>query len=150
MTDFTDILSIAGKGGLHKLVGKSKSSIIVENLDTGKRYPVFGTQQVSSLEEISVFTHDDDMPLKDVLKAIYTKEDGGLAPDLGKDSVALRSYFTEAVPDFDEERVYLSDIRKILRWYNDLHKHGLLDFTEEEVSEEAPEAPVDPATEDDK
>jgi len=140
MTDFTEILSIAGKGGLHKMIGKSKTSIIVESFDTGKRFPVFGTHQISSLEEIAIYTDSGEKPLKEVFQSIFEKEQGGQAPDVGNDPAKLREYFGAVLPDFDHDRVFLSDIKKVIKWYNQLLAKNLLDFTEEaQDTEEEPD-----------
>lgn len=131
MTDFTEILNVAGKGGLHRLVGKSKTSLIVESLDTGKRFPVFGTHQVSSLEEIAIYADSGDKPLKEVFRSIYDKEQGKAIVDPGNDPEALREYFALVLPDFDRDRVFLSDIRKVIKWYNQLLDRKILEFSDE-------------------
>ena len=131
--DLTEILSIAGKQGLFKMIAKSKQNVIVESLIDKKRFPVFATDRVSSLEEITVFTTDDNVTLKEVLKKIYDKHSGGPSIESSSDGNTLRKYFEEILPDFDKERVYNSDIKKIISWYNLLQKEGLLSFTEEEV-----------------
>jgi hypothetical protein len=130
MTDFTEILNIAGKGGLHRLVGKSKTSLIVESLDTGKRFPVFGTHQVSTLEEIAMYTDNGEKPLKEVFRLIFDKEQGLPAPEPSNDPAALREYFALVLPDFDRDRVFLSDIKKVVKWYNQLLDKKILEFEE--------------------
>jgi len=137
--DLTEILSIAGKPGLYKLVAKSKQNVIVESLIDKKRFPAFASDRISSLEEITVFTTDDNEPLKDVLKKMYEKHSGGPAIESNVDGNTLRKYFEEILPDFDRERVYNSDIKKMISWYNLLQKEGLLSFDEEENKEEAVE-----------
>ncbi len=130
------LLAISGYSGLFKMVAESKNSIIVESLDTQKRIPVYSTSKVSALEDIAIYTEAGDVPLKDVFKSIHEKEEGGetLSPkSSGKD---LKKYFEEVLPDFDKERVYVSDIKKVLLWYNILHEKELLDFSEEEDGEE--------------
>jgi hypothetical protein len=138
--DLSKILSLAGKNGLFKVVSQAKNAVIVESLVDGKRFPAFGNEKISSLEEISVFTTGDDIPLKEVFKAFYTKLEGKSAIDSKSDNPTLKKFFLEMVPDFDQDRVYVSDIKKMVSWYNMLLQHNLLDFSEkeaEEVSEEA-------------
>ena len=134
--DLTEILSIAGKPGLYKLVAKSKQNVIVESLIDKKRFPAFASDRISSLEEITVFTTDDNEPLKDVLKKMYEKHSGGPSIESTSDGNTLRKYFEEVLPDFDKEKVYNSDIKKIISWYNLLQKEDMLSFSEEENKEE--------------
>lgn len=142
-----DILSITGKPGLYKNVAQSKSGVIVESISDGKRFPVFANDKISSLEEISIFTTGDDIPLKVVLKKIFENEKGGPATDPKSSDKALREYFKTVIPDYDEERVYVSHIRKILVWYNLLQGHQLVVWDdepaepEEEVPSETQESP---------
>ena len=139
--DLSKILSISGKPGLFQVVSQLKNAVLVESLLDKKRFPAFAHEKISSMEEIAVFTATEDKPLKEILKAIYDKEEGKPALDAKSDKKLLQAYFLEVVPDYDVERVYLSDIRKILGWYNLLLEHELLDFTEkaEENKEEKKE-----------
>ena len=135
--DLKDILSIAGKPGLFKNIGQAKSGVIVESLIDGKRFPAFAHERISSLAEISVFTHEDDVPLVDVFKKIYEKFEGKEAIDSKAGGKELKAFMKEVLPDYDEERVYTSDIKKMVSWYNLLLSKGMVEFTEEE--EEKPE-----------
>lgn len=126
------ILSISGQSGLFKMVAESKNNIIVESLDTQKRIPVYSTAKVSALEDIAIYTETSDVPLKEIFKAISDKEEGGVALSHKSSGNELKKYFEEVVPDFDKERVYVSDIKKVLLWYNELHEKDMLDFTETE------------------
>lgn len=135
--DLSKILSIAGKNGLFKVVSQGKNTVIVESLIDQKRFPAFGHEKISSLEEISVFTTGEDISLKEVFKAFHTKLEGKSAPDPKSDNQALKTFFGEMIPDYDKERVYASDIRKMLQWYNILLMHDMLDFKEEETQEPA-------------
>lgn len=135
--DLSKILSIAGKNGLFKVVSQAKNVAIVESLNDNKRFPAFAHEKMSSLEEISVFTTGDDIALKDVFKAFHEKLEGKPAIDHKSDNIALKSFFLEMVPDFDQNRVYVSDIKKMVSWYNMLKVQGLLDFTEETKEPEA-------------
>ena len=121
-----DILAISGQSGLYKFIAQGKNAIIIEHLETKKRSSAFGSAKVSSLEEISVFTENEDMSLGKVFDLIYEKENGGAAIDYKSDPDKLKTYFGEIVPEYDRERVYNSDIRKIIQWYNLLHTLNLL------------------------
>ena len=134
--DLSKILSISGRGGLFKVVSQSKNAVIVESLVEKKRFPAFGHERMSSLEEISIFTTGEDRPLKDVLKAFHDKLEGKPAVDPKTGDAAMLKQFGEIVPDYDPDRVYVSDIRKVVAWYNLLLENGMLDFTEEEKEEE--------------
>lgn len=135
--DLKEILSISGKPGLHKLVKQTNNGVIVESLEDQKRFPAFAHQNISSLEEISIFTDTEDLPLKDVLKAMYEKHEGGSSISPKSPSGELKGYFAEVVPDYDEDRVYVSHIKKIIQWYNLLQKNEMLEFDDE--SEESAE-----------
>ncbi len=126
------ILSISGQPGLYKLVAEAKNRIIVESLTTGKRMPASNTAKISSLEDIAVYTHSGDLPLKEILKKILDHENGEKAIDAKASDAEIRKYFETILPDYDKERVYVSDIKKIILWYNLLYEKGLLDFTEED------------------
>ena len=130
------ILSISGQSGLFKLVAESKNNIIVESLDTKKRIPVYSTAKVSALEDIAIYTETGDVPLKDIFKSISDKEEGGAALSHKSSGNELKSYFEEVVPEFDKDRVYVSDIKKVLLWYNTLQEKEMLDFTETEEEQE--------------
>jgi len=130
------ILAISGQSGLFKMVAESKNSIIVESLDTQKRIPVYSSAKVSALEDIAIYTYEGDTPLKDVFKLISEKEEGGAALSHKASGKELKTYFTEILPDFDQERVYVSDIKKVLMWYNTLQEKEMLDFSEPEETEE--------------
>ena len=143
--DLSKILSIAGKNGLFKVVSQGKNTVIVESLNDNKRFPAFGHEKMSSLEEISVFTTGDDLALKEVFKAFHEKLEGKPAIDHKSDNNTLKKFFLEMVPAFDQERVYVSDIKKMVSWYNTLLGQGLLDFTEETKTPEESENPSETA-----
>jgi hypothetical protein len=130
------ILSVSGQSGLYKMVAESKNNIIIESLETLKRMPVHSTSKVSALEDIAIYTENDDVPLKEVFKAIFDKENGGTAINPKASANDLKVYFENVVPEYDKERVYISDIKKILLWYNTLQNKGLLNFTEHEEEKE--------------
>jgi hypothetical protein len=126
------ILSISGQPGLFKLIAESKNNIIVESLETGKSMPAYSTTKISALEDIAIYTDVDYVPLKEVFKTISEKEDGGKAISHKSSGNELKNYFGEVLPDYDRDRVYISDIRKVILWYNMLHDKNMLDFSEEE------------------
>ena len=134
------ILSISGQSGLFKMVAESKNNIIVESLDTKKRIPVYSTSKVSALEDIAIYTESGDIPLKDVFKSIREKEEGGVALDPKSSANDLKNYFEKVVPEYDKDRGYVSDIKKVLLWYNILLEKEMLDFSEddEESTNEEP------------
>jgi dephospho-CoA kinase len=128
------ILAIAGKPGLYKLVSRAKNSLIVEALDaTHRRQPAFGTDRITSLADIAMFTETDDVPLMDVLDSMKKLEEGKKASiDYKKASGdELREYFAKVLPEFDRERVQTSHIKKLIQWYNILIENGISDFKEE-------------------
>ena len=130
------ILAVSGQGGLFKIVSQAKNSIIVESLVDGKRMPAYATSRISALEDISIFTEDGDVKLYDVFKNISEKEDGGQAISHKASANELKKYFNEILPDYDQDRVYVSDMKKVIQWYNLLQEKEVLNFTEEEAAEE--------------
>lgn len=137
--DLNKILSIAGKPGLYRLVAQAKNGLIIESLLDGKRMNAFMNEKISSLEEISLFSQSEDVALKDVLKNIYNLTGGQKAIDNKADDAKIKEFFGQIVPDYDKERVYVSHMRKVIGWYNLLLEKGILEFTEEAVTESKPE-----------
>lgn len=133
------ILSISGQPGLFRMVAEAKNRIIVESLINGKRMPVSTTARISSLEDIAVYTAVGDLPLKEIFRKIADHEQGAAIQAKATDE-QIRRYFGEVVPDYDRERVYISDIRKIILWYNLLQEKQLLDFSAEEEASAGQEA----------
>ena len=134
------ILSIAKKPGLYKLIAQSRGGFIAESMLDQKRISVSITSNVSLLSEIAIYTLAEELPLKEVFLKVFEKENGGQAstsPKASKDD--LEAYFFSVLPDYDEDRVYPSDIKKIISWYNLLHQHKLLDFKTEASSTEEEE-----------
>ena len=130
-TNLDKVLAVSGKPGIYHLVAGGKSTIIVESLVDGKRMPVHPTQKVSSLSDISMFTLEEDIPLKEVLLKIKAQYNNAPAEDLGKDSKSLRAAMLKVLPTYDADRVYDSDIKKLFQWYNLLQAKDMLDFEEE-------------------
>jgi len=120
------IISITGKGGLFKVLSQTKNGLIVESIEDGKRLPVYASEKVSALNDISIYTNEGDMPLKDVYEKIYKKTAGKPAVDHKASPEELRSFLVEVVKDFDQERVYNSDLKKLFQWFNILVEKGLL------------------------
>ena len=121
-----DIISISGEPGLFKFIAQGKNAIIVEHLETKKRSSAYSSAKVSSLEDISIFTDSEDMPLGKVFDRIHEKESGGPAIDPKSDPAKLRDYFEEVLPEYAKDRVYPSDIKKVIQWYNLLQSKDLL------------------------
>lgn len=147
MIDLTGIIAISGQSGLFKVVAQSKNGIIVESLTDKKRTAVSATAKVSSLEDISMFTTGDDKPVSEIMKAIYDKEKGGACIDSKADDKAVVAYFGSVLPDYDKERVYTSNMRKLFTWYNGLQTTGNLKLKEEAKSEDTADKKVKAATE---
>lgn len=138
------ILSISGKPGLYKLISQGRNMLIVESLTDKKRFPAYGNEKIISLGDIAMYTDTDDVPLKDVFTAIKEKENGAaVAIDIKKAGAdELRAYLETVLPNYDRDRVYLADIKKLITWYNLLVSCGITDFEaapEEETEEKAEE-----------
>ncbi len=133
--DLKEILSVSGKSGLFKVVSKTRNGLIVESMLDRKRIPVYASDKISNLEEISIYTDDKEVPLKEVFKKIFEKESGGKPMDPKSDDHKLKDYFAGVLSNYDRERVYASDIKKILSWYIILLDNNMMVFGEEEESE---------------
>ena len=144
------ILSISGKPGLFKLISQAKNMLIVESLQTGKRQPAYAHEKIISLGDIAIFTDEEDVPLSEVLNAIKKKEKGAKVKlDIKKaDNETLRAYLAEVLPNFDRERVYPTDIKKLISWYNLLVETGNTDFVEEEKPQKDADVENTAATDD--
>lgn len=140
-----EILAVTGKSGLFRLVSRGNNMLIIESLEDGKRMPTYARDKIVSLADISMFTTSDDKPLNEVLIALQTKQEGKPVDfDIKKaENDTLRNFFAEVLPDYDRDRVYPSDIRKLLMWYNILIKAGITDFTEKTDEVEADPAVVE-------
>ena len=128
--ELKDVISISGMSGLYKVVAQSKGGFIVESLADGKRSPVSATQRISTLGDISIFTKKDELPLREVFLKIQEANGGKAGIDAKAAPEELKKYFKTLVPDFDEQRVYPSDIKKVVAWYELLN--GKVDFTKKE------------------
>lgn len=144
--DLKDILSISGQPGLYQIVSQGKNAIIVENLETGKRMPAHARHKISTLEDIAIFTDTEDKPLRDVFQVIYKKMEGKEFADPKKLSGSeLKETFENLLPDYDRDRVYTSDMKKVLGWYNILVSKGMIDLAEAETETETDNKPEDKA-----
>lgn len=131
------ILSISGRPGLYKLVNQGRNMLIVESMQTGKRTPAYAHDKVVSLSDISIYTNDGDYPLGNVFEAIKNKFD--VKPVDSKsisDTNAAKKLFAEILPEYDEDRVHTSDIKKVFSWYNQLIAAGVTEFKEDEIAQD--------------
>jgi len=129
-------LSIAGKPGLFRLVNQGKNMLIVENVETHKRMPAYARDKVISLADVAIYTQGDDVPLYDVFQAVYDKNEGQTVDVKAyKTDDELREYFATVLPEFDRDRVYTGDIRKLFSWYNILVANGVKEFKDKEPVE---------------
>lgn len=127
------ILAISGKPGLYRLVSHGNRSLVVESMDAAKkRMPVFGTDKVISLADIAMYTDAEEVPLRQVLNAVKEKEQGAASafPYKKASKDELSAYLAEVLPNFDRDRVYPSDVKKLIQWYNILVENGVTDFNE--------------------
>lgn len=148
MIDLTGIIAISGQSGLYKVVAQSKNGIIVEGLADKKRTSISSTAKVSSLEDISMFTTGEDKPVSEIMKSIFDKEKGGACLDSKADDKAVAAYFESVLPEYDKERVYTSNMKKLFTWYNGLQSTGNLKVKEASADkDEATEKIVKAATE---
>ncbi len=138
-----NILAITGKPGLYKLVNHGTNMLIVESLLDGKRMPTYARDKIVALADVSMFTMDEDLPLSEILTRLGKKENLKVASIDPKkaDNDALRAYFASFVPNYDVDRVYPSDIRKLVLWYNVLINAGITDFSVKEADADAEAAP---------
>ncbi|MDO6601006.1 DUF5606 domain-containing protein [Tenacibaculum sp. 1_MG-2023] len=120
--DFNKIIAVTGKPGLFEILSQTKTGVIVKNLLEDKRFPITATHNVSLLENIAIYTYEKEVPLGAVIKAIADKEDGKEAISHKESGKKLEAYFAEVLPDYDAERVYTSNIKKVVQWYNLLAK----------------------------
>lgn len=132
------ILSIAGKPSLFKMVSQAKNTIIVESLSDNKRFPLYASHQVSALEDIGIYTYSDTTPLAEIFDAIAKKEDGGQCLNHKSSKEEMFSWMREVLPEFDEDQVYHSDIKKVAQWYNVLQENGLIEVPKIKSVKKAP------------
>jgi hypothetical protein len=151
--NLSGIIAVSGKPGLFNVIAQGNQSIIVESLLDKKRIAVHASNKISALDDISIYTYEEDVPLTKVYKSIFDKENGGQCVSHKASESELRAYLEEVLPGYDRERVYLSDIKKLFNWYNLLQTNDLLkiaDETAEEVVTEDAEKPKKKAPAKDK
>jgi hypothetical protein len=136
MIDLTGIISITGQPGLFKILAQAKNGIIVEGLADKKRVHVHSATKVSTLADIGMYTTGDEKPIEEIMTAIYEKEKGGPAVSPKADDKEVEAYFSQILPDYDKERVYVSNMRKLFNWYSVLQSTGNLKMKEENKEEE--------------
>ena len=133
--DIKLIMSIAGHHGLFKYIAEGRNGVIVENLEDKKRINAYSSFKISSLSDIAIFTDSGEVPLKDVFIKIKEKENGGVALNPKASNEELKKYLESILPDYDRSRVYVSDIKKLVLWYNILQKADMLEFDEPKTEE---------------
>ena len=145
------IVSIAGKPGLYKLLSQGKNMLIVESLQTGKRTPAYAHDKVISLADVAIYTEGEDMPLAEVLDKIYSYTKGKSIDIKGfADDAAIREYFGNILPEFDRDRVYTTDIKKLFQWYNQLIAAGVTKFKDDEIAQDQAAEAAEKADEENK
>lgn len=134
------VLSISGRPGLYKLVSQGKNMLIVEAISTGKRLPAYAHDKIISLGDIAIYTVEEDIPLADVFESIKEKNEGKVVDIKAlKSDKDIREYFATILPNFDDERVYTNDIKKVFSWYNALVEAGMTEFKSAETEESSEE-----------
>jgi hypothetical protein len=135
--EFNKIISVTGRPGLFQIISQSKNAVIAESLIENKRLAINATQNVSLLENIAIYTYEEDVPLLDIFTAMFEKTAGKEAISHKENSKKLTTFFAEVLPNYDDKRVYASNIKKVIQWFNILIKAGM-DFSKsEEVAEES-------------
>jgi len=130
------VISIYGKGGLFKVIGQGKNNVIVQDIESGRKFPAFASNKISALEDISIYTYEDDVLLSDVYLKMSDLLDGKEAANHKTDLEELKGFFEKVLPDYDKERVSNTDLKKVFQWYNILHKADLIATLNEDGSEE--------------
>ena len=140
--ELKDLMAISGYPGLFRFISQGRNSIIVESLEDKKRMSAYSTSRISTLEEIAVYTETGELPLADLLKKMYGHTSGAEVLSHKAPAAEIKAFFEEVLPEYDRDRVYVSDMKKIIHWYNLLLKYDLLKpEAEEEDSPESTEKP---------
>lgn len=137
--DITGIIAISGKPGLYKIIASNRNSLVVESLVDNRRSTALPTHKISALDDISIYTIDSDVPLREVYASMFKVAKGGQAPSHKDEMSVLKSYLTDVLADWDEDRVYNSDIKKLFQWYNILQAAGVLKEAKKEKAVAAEE-----------
>lgn len=150
MIDLEGIISISGKPGLYRLLKGSSKGMIIESIESGKRFPVDPHNSISRLDEVQIYTEDGELPLGELFAKIHEKEGGGRSIDHRSSKEDLIEKFEEILPEYDKESVYPSDIKKCFQWYNLLHENDALNFKEEDEEGESKEEGKDESKEEEE
>lgn len=134
--EFDKILSVSGKPGLYELKTQTRAGVLAQSLVDGRKIQVNLRNNISILSEISIYTYADEVPLKEIFHKIYQKTDGQKSIDHKSPKKELEKYFREILPDYDEDRVYQSDIKKVIQWYNILIENDFTNFQDKEKTDE--------------
>ncbi len=137
--DLTKIIVVSGKSGVFKVIAQSRSGFIAESLIDGKKMPISASNRITTIDDIVVFTETDEVKLREIFLKMKDKTNAQQAVDHKSDDDQIKEFFGSVLPDYDKERVYVSDMKKMIFWYNLLQKNDMLDFEEEkteEISEE--------------
>lgn len=129
------IISVSGKPGLYKVISKKKTGLVVSSIPDGKKHNIFALDKVSALDDISIYTYEDDIPLKDVYAKLFEIEDGKTSINHKDSPEVLKNKMLEILEDYDQDRVYMSDLKKLFQWYNMLVTANLLSIEEEKIEE---------------
>ena len=145
--DLSRVIAISGKPGLYRLVSQTRGGFVVEDLEKGKKISIASNYNVSLLDNVAIYGVSQEFPLAEVFFRIYKKENGGETIDYKTSGADLRKYMEEVLPEYDDSRVYDSDLKKLFQWYNILHKNGLLNIDLAAIeaamaAQQAQEAPV--------
>lgn len=140
--DLKGIISISGKPGLYKVAAQGRNNIIVQSLDNDKKFPAFASDKISALDDISIYTYEKDVPLTEVLKMLAEKEEYKPSISTKEEPKKLREYLVTFLPNYDAERVYDTDVKKLFQWYNILVEKGIIS---KEKAEEAAKIKEDAA-----
>ena len=138
-----EILAISGYGGLFRFISQGRNGVIVEGLIDKKRMNASSSVRVSALEDIAIYTSEKEVPLKEILQKIYTKENGGKAIDPKSPNDKLKAYFAEILPDYDQDKVYVSDMKKVFNWYNILLGENMIDLEKDEPQNDEKAEPAE-------
>ncbi len=126
--DLSRVIAISGKPGLYRLISQTRGGFVVEDLEKGKKISIASNYNVSLLDNVAIYGVSQEYPLAEVFFKIYKKENGGETIDHKSSGTELRKYMEEVLPEYDDSRVYDSDLKKLVHWYNIVHKNGLLNI----------------------
>jgi hypothetical protein len=141
--ELKDLMAISGYPGLYRFISQGRNSIIVESLEDKKRMSAYSTSRISTLEEIAVYTETGELPLADLLQKMYSHTGGAEALSHKAPAQEIKAFFGEVLPEYDRDRVYVSDMKKIILWYNLLLKYDLL--KPQEADKDSPDSTDKPA-----